>query len=273
MTTRGLHSVSVLLISVCLAGCGNPSSDSAKGKGQRSTDRDEVVVFGAASTTNVLGDVCAAFERSHGIKVANNFASSAALAQQIINGAKADLFLSANVKWADAVENEGLVARRVDLLGNRLVVIVPADSRLDLRTAADMAAAPIERLALADPASVPAGIYAKQALERLGLWPAMEPKVVAGADVRQALAYVEQGAADAGIVYATDAAISKRVKIVFEIPSDATAPIVYPLLFLKASQYAAAAESLYAYLQSAEAAAVFERYGFTFKAADSPVAP
>jgi len=232
-----------------------------------------VTVFGAASTTNALGDLCEAFRNENGAKVVENFASSSALAQQILSGAEAEVFLSANVKWADAVEKEGLVARRVDLLGNRLVVIAAADSRLSLRTIDDLKAAPIDKLALADPSSAPAGIYAKQALQTLGLWGALERKVVGGADVRQALAYVEQGAAEAGVVYATDAAISDRVKVLLEVPLDANPPITYPLLLLKSAEGNAAAESLYSYLQSAEASGVFEKYGFMLHTKPVEVAP
>lgn len=264
MRKPGLLSLSLLWFFVFSAGCGSPSRDSTgapSGESQAARHKT-VVVFGAASTTNALGELCEAFHKENDTEVLSNFASSSVLAQQIINGAGADVFLSANVKWADAVAREDLIARRVNLLGNRLVVIVPADSRLSLRTIEDLKTAPTERLALADPSSAPAGIYAKQALETLGLWSALERKVVAGADVRQALAYVEQGAAEAGIVYATDAAISDRVKVLSDIPLDADPPIIYPLILLKPAEGNAAAESLYSYLQSDEAIAIFEKHGF-----------
>jgi molybdate transport system substrate-binding protein len=259
----------IWLCALC-AGCGSPSSDSSRA-GRDDKNGGRVTIFGAASTTNAIGDLCRAFEEERGATVVTNFASSSTLAQQIVNGAEADLFLSANVKWADAVGSEGLAAERVDLLGNRLVLIVPAQSGMRIRTIHDLIAAPIERLALADPSSVPAGIYARKALEAAGLWAGLEHKVAAGADVRQALAYVEQGAADAGVVYATDAAISKRVRVAAEVPENVCPPIVYPLVLLKRAAGNEDSRALYAYLQSAGAAAVFERYGFTICGPDEAV--
>jgi len=221
----------------------------------------EVLVFAAASTTEALDAACAAFQGETGISVTTSYASSSALAQQILHGAQADLFVSANASWADEVAAAGLVAERVDWLGNRLVVIAPADSQLALQTPADLRDGAIARLAVADPAAVPAGIYARRVLEREGLWSAVEPKVVAGADVRQTLAYVEQGAAEAGIVYATDAALTPRVKVLIELPALADDPIVYPLVLLKTDSDAA--RTLFAYLQTPAATAIFQRYGFT----------
>jgi molybdate transport system substrate-binding protein len=262
--SHGPLTASLIWLCVLCAGCGSPSSDSAPRSGSGDGGR-AVTVFGAASTTNALGDLCRAFTRMSGAKVVTNFASSSTLAQQIVNGAEADLFLSANVRWADAVQAEGMVAERVDLLGNRLVVIVPVRSGLRIRTIRDLVTVPIERLALADPSSVPAGIYAKKSLENLGLWTDLERRAAAGADVRQALAYVEQGAADAGIVYATDAAISDRVKVAAEVPENACPLIVYPLVLLKRAAGDGNARALYAYLRSEDAAAVFEKYGFTIR--------
>ena len=146
-----------------------------------------------------------------------SYASSSTLAQQIVHGAEADVLLSADTKWADYLADNGLVAQRRDLLGNRLVIVVPKDGKIDVRKPEDLLAAGIEHLALGEPQSVPAGRYAKQALSKLGLWPRLEAKVVPAGDVRQALAYVETGAAEAGIVYATDAAVSKRVRVAVEI--------------------------------------------------------
>ena len=252
-------------------GCSGPSPDAGEEDGGRAGSEGGVLVFGAASTTQALGEACAAFETKEGGRVATSFASSSALAQQIIHGARADLFLSANVAWADAVEKKGLVAERVDLLGNRLVLIAPAGSALAAKTMDDLPSAPIRRLALGDPASVPAGIYARQSLENLGLWKVLAPKVVAAADVRQALVYVEQGAAEAGIVYATDAAITDRVRVALTIPETAHDPIVYPLLLTKSAEGNPAARRLYGYLRSA--AAVFETYGFTVRADHAKAAP
>jgi molybdate transport system substrate-binding protein len=186
------------------------------------------------------------------------------LARQIVNGAEADLFLSADTQWADYVAKKDLVACKCDLLGNRLVIIVPADSQTRVAKPEDLLAAGIEHLALGEPQAVPAGRYAKLALTKLGLWDRLKDKVVSADDVRHALTYVETGSAEAGIVYATDAAISKKVKVAVELPEKLTGPIRYPLVLLKHGEGSAAAQSFYRYLSCVEAGRVFQKYGFTF---------
>jgi molybdate transport system substrate-binding protein len=158
----------------------------------------------------------------------------------------------------------GLVARRENLLGNRLVIVLPNDSTLDVKKPEDLLAESIQHLALGNPESVPAGKYAKQALGKLGLWERLRPKVAAAEDVRSALAYVETGAAEAGIVYATDAAISKRVKVAVTISQELTGPVCYPIVLLRPAADRPEAESFYQYLHGPEARKVFQKYGFTF---------
>ena len=254
MTTHVLRSSILWLIVLSLSGC------QGEGSGDRSAPA--VVLFGAASTTNALNEIKQQFERQSGITVRVSYAASSTLAQQIAGGAEADVLISANARWVDYLEEEGLVCRRRDLLSNRLVVIVPADSRKQIRKPRDLLDPAIEHLALADTAAAPAGIYAKEALSNLGLWERLEQKTVAGADVRQALFYVETGAAEAGIVYATDVAITDSVKVVMEIPAELTEPIRYPLVRLKQGARGEAAEAFYRYLLSPEAAEVFRKHGF-----------
>ena len=154
------------------------------------------------------------------------------------------MFLSADQQWADELARKNLVAKRHDLLGNRLVVVIPADSALRLTTLSDLAADNIEHLAIGDPRGVPAGKYAKQALTKLGLWQRLKGKAVSAEDVRHALVYVESGAAEAGIVYSTDAAISKKVKVACEVPLDLTEPIRYPVILLKHAERQKAADEV-----------------------------
>lgn len=250
------------LLSVLLSLPGCRTGDSKDGSGQT------VVAFAAASTGGALDEIKRQFGPRHGIDVKTSYAGTSTLAQQVVNGAGAEVFLSANKLWADYLEQKGTVAKRRDLLGNRLVVIVPADSRIQVQKPADLLAPPIRHLALADPEAVPAGIYAKQALVNLGLWDRLKSKVVAGSDVQHALAFVE-GGAEAGIVYATDAAASDSVNVALEIPPELTdEPIRYWVMLLNRGAGKAAAESFYQYLSSPEAAEVFQKHGF-FVLADS----
>ncbi len=226
-------------------------------------NQGSVLVFAAASTTNALNEIKAQFTKETGIAVETSYASSSTLAQQVVRGAEADLFISADAQWADFLAKENQIARQQDLLGNRLVIVVPSDSKLQIKGPHDLLAAGVKHLALGETQSVPAGIYARQALTKLGLWEQIKGKVVAAEDVRQALTYVESGSAEAGIVYATDAAISKKVKVAAEIPEALTGPVRYPLVLLKHGEPSAAAEKFYRYLTSPAALEVFQKYGFT----------
>jgi molybdate transport system substrate-binding protein len=186
------------------------------------------------------------------------------LARQIEQGAPADLFLSADEAQMDNVAKAGLIdpATRLDLLLNTLVIIAPADSPLQSFIPPDLAKATIERIALADPKAVPAGVYAKAYLTKLNLWSKVESKVVPTQNVRAALAAVASGNAEVGIVYQTDAAISKKVKVIYAVPLSDGPRITYPVAMVKASANATAAKKFLAYLESPEAIAVFKKYGF-----------
>jgi molybdate transport system substrate-binding protein len=242
-------------VALCLASA--PSQE----PGRESTQT--IQVFAAASATNAIRDINRQFAEETGVEVRASFGSSATLARQIANGADADVFLSADTQWADDLAEKGFVVQKQDLLGNRLVIVVPDDSKLSLTTPEDLTSAKISHIAMGEPKSVPAGRYAEQALVKLGLWERLKPKVAAAEDVRGALAYVETGAAEAGIVYATDAAISKKVKVAVEIPESLTGPIRYPIVLLKHGKDSRAAESFYQYLHSPAAGEVFRKYGFT----------
>lgn len=222
-----------------------------------------IQVFAAASATNAIQEIERQFTANTGIEVRDSFGSSATLARQIANGADADVFLSADAKWADDLTEKELAVKKQNLLGNRLVIIVPDDSKLKIAKPEDLASATISHIAMGEPESVPAGKYAKQALIKLNLWEKLKPKVASAEDVRNALTYVETGAAEAGIVYATDAAISKNVKVAAEIPEKLTGPIRYPIVLLKHGKDTPAAVSFYKFLQSPKSLKVFQKYGFT----------
>ena len=226
-----------------------------------------VLVFAAASLTDALKEIAASWEIAGGESVVFNFAASSLLARQIREGAPADVFLSADEAQMDGLERAGLVVpgTRRSVLSNTLVAVVPKDSALRIASARDLAGPGVERLALAEPTSVPAGVYSKKFFERVGIWDALAPKVVPTENARATLAAVESGNVDAGIVYRTDAAISKHVRIAFEIPAAMGPAISYPFALVKGAPRETEARRFLAYLGSPAARAVFVRYGFLVK--------
>jgi molybdate transport system substrate-binding protein len=223
-----------------------------------------MVVFAAASLTDSLQEIANTYSRQTGEKVALNFGASSTLARQIQEGAPADIFFSADEAQLDALEKKGLIVKetRRNRLSNSLVIVVAEESKLAIGSARDLTQAAVKRIALADPQTVPAGIYSREYLEKLGLWTALSPKVVPTDNVRAALAAVESGNVEAGMVYKTDAAISRKVKIAFSVPPAEGPAIVYPMAVVKDSKDPAAARRFLDYLGSAEAARVFEKFGF-----------
>jgi molybdate transport system substrate-binding protein len=219
-------------------------------------------VSAASSLADVLKELDAGFEKASGAKVELNLGASSALARQIEEGAPADVFFSADLAKMDGLEKKGLIdtATRESRLSNSLVVIEPADSKLTIASAKDLAG--VNRIALGDPKAVPAGVYAKAWLEKQGVWSSVESKVVATENVRAALAAVESGNVDAGVVYKTDAALSKKVKVAYEVPAADAPPIIYPMAVLKEAKDAAMAKRYLEFLDSKEATAAFEKFGF-----------
>jgi molybdate transport system substrate-binding protein len=226
----------------------------------------DVTVFAAASLKEAMDAQATRFEADTGSKVIVSYGSSNALARQIEAGAPADIFISADRDWMNYVEQRHLLrpGTRFDLLRNTLVLIAPADSNATLRIAPDFALAAAlgpEKLAMANPDSVPAGRYGRRALEALGVWTSVAPKVVRAENVRAALLLVARGEAPFGIVYSTDAMADRRVKIVDTFPASSHPPIVYPAALVATNQ-PAAAKALLDDLRSPAARAVWEKYGF-----------
>jgi molybdate transport system substrate-binding protein len=224
---------------------------------------ETVTVFGAASLTDSLKLAASRFEERSHDKIEFNFAASSLLARQIEEGAPADIFFSADALWMDELEKKGLIvtSSRTNRLSNSLVIIVPKDSPNWITSPRDLLQARLGRLALADPKVVPAGIYAREYLQKQNLWTAVEPKVIPTANVRAALAAVASGNADAGIVYKTDAAISKQVTAAYEIPARDGPEIVYPVAMIKGATKAAAKKFL-DYISSPEGGRLFAGFGF-----------
>jgi len=224
--------------------------------------RPEILVFAAASLSEVLTEIGRDYEASGGGKVAFNFAGSNDLARQIEAGAPAAVFLSANRAQVERLEKTGKVkpGASFPLLGNILVVIAPRESATPPVTGArDLLR--FERLSLADPAAVPAGVYAKAWLEKEGIWPQLAPKIVPALDVRAALAAVAAGNLPAGIVYATDATRSPKVKVIYRVPADVTPDLRYYAAPVAPGSPAAAA--FLAFLKGPRAREIFLRAGFT----------
>ena len=227
----------------------------------------EIFVSAAASLTEALQDIASQYEKSTGEKVVLNLGASSTLARQIQEGTPADLFLSADEAKMDQLQRARLVIRetRKSVLSNTLVIVVPSDSTLAIKSPQDLAGSGVRALALAEPQSVPAGIYAKEYLKSKKLWNAVIDRVIPTENVRAALAAVEAGNADAGIVYKTDAGISKQVRIAYEVPAAEGPKISYPFAVLTYAEHKEAARKLLAYLESPPALEVFRKYGFLIK--------
>ncbi|HZQ00040.1 MAG TPA: molybdate ABC transporter substrate-binding protein [Reyranella sp.] len=226
------------------------------------------VVFAAASLKNALDEVAADWVRATGRPAPKiSYAASSTLAKQIEQGAPADLFISADTDWMDYLDKKDLIAKgtRVDLLGNKIVVVAPRDSKvtLDLKQGVDVAKALNGgKLAMANVESVPAGKYGKAALTRLGAWNGVKDKIAQAENVRAALLLVSRGEAPLGIVYATDAAAEPNVKIIAAFPDDSHPPIIYPAAITKESK-SAEARSFFDFMKGMKARPSFEKQGFT----------
>jgi molybdate transport system substrate-binding protein len=226
----------------------------------------QILVYAAASLTDALQELSTAYEKTAHVKVKSSFDSSSVLARQIEAGAPADVFLSADTKWMDYLQGRDLIqaGSRKDLLGNRLVLIAPAQSQIQLKIAPHfplVAALGDGHLATGDPDSVPAGRYARSALTQLGVWDEVAPRLARAENVRVALLYVTRGEAPLGIVYASDALIDKGVRVVDTFPEDTHEPIVYPIALTKSAKKQTA--GFVAYLRGPQARDTFVKYGFT----------
>lgn len=250
LTIIGL--VSLVLVMLILPGCSKPAPV-------------ELNVSAALSLTDVLKEINNLYTQENpDVTITPNFASSGTLQKQIEQGAPADVFLSAGAKQMQALQDGSLIVNetRKNLLNNKIVLVVPANSVLNITSFMDLLNDNVEKIAIGDPAFVPAGDYGKQALEKLGIWEQVQSKLILCTDVRQVLSYVEGGNVEAGIVYSTDAAISTSVTIVANAPDEVNSKIVYPVAVIKASKNIEAAKAYIDFLLSSEVKSIFEQYGF-----------
>ena len=224
------------------------------------THAAELRVAAAASLTEAVTEITAAYAKESGKKATPVFAASNVLARQIEEGAPIDVFISADEANMTKVAKANLVKEPTPLLTNSLVVVVPDDSSAKIGSAADLDG--LKRIAIGDPAAVPAGVYAKAWLSKAGLWEKIQPKTVPSENVRAALAVVEAGNVDAAIVYKTDAAISKKTKVAWSVPAADVPAIIYPVAICTASKQADEAKKFVEFLKSEKAAAIFKARGF-----------
>lgn len=227
---------------------------------------DPTRIYAAASLTTAITDAAARWQKAGHPAPTTVFAASSTLAKQIEAGAPADIFASADLSWMDYVEKAGRLqaGSRANLLGNALVLIAPtgeAPTGIHLEKGFDLPGAFKGRLCTGEPGVVPVGIYAQEALTKLGWWTALQPRIVGADDVRSALAFVERGECPLGIVYATDAAISAKVEVVGIFPENSHAPVIYPFALIKGAS--PDAQAFFAYLKSSAVTDIFERNGFT----------
>jgi len=231
---------------------------------QVSARADEILVSAAASLTDALKDIGKAYQTKSKHKILLTLGPSNFLARQIEEGAPSDMFFSADLAQMDLLEKNGRLepGTRKNLLSNQLVMIVASDSRLAVASPKDLLRPDVKKVALADPAAVPVGVYTSKYLADEGLWDKLKPKIVPLLDVRATLAAVESGNVETGFVYKTDAAISSKVKIVYEVPSDRGPKITYPVAIVKESTKKEAARDFLNYVLSPAGKAAFRKYGF-----------
>jgi molybdate transport system substrate-binding protein len=226
------------------------------------TPRDQVLVSAAASLTNVLEQIAGRYESRSGDDIVLNFGASNTLARQIEAGARVDLFISADEPQLNAVAADIVPGTRVDLLANQLAIAVPDDRARRFTSARELMDPSIRRIAIGDPAAVPAGVYARAYLQQIGIWTALASRLVPSGSVRLALAAVESGAADAAIVYRTDIPDAGRTREAFVVPIDQGPRIVYPAAVIRSGRSPGAARRFLAFLRTPAAAALFRDAGF-----------
>ncbi|WP_049771585.1 MULTISPECIES: molybdate ABC transporter substrate-binding protein [Thermincola] len=259
--------LAALLSILPLNGCGQKGVSSEKAlQGKKEIILD---VSAAASLKDVLTEVRKMYEEKNpGIRLRFNFASSGTLQRQIEQGAPADLFFSAGEEQMDALVKQDLVENPVIISGNRLALIAPAGEPIEIGSLEDILSRKLDKIAIGNPDTVPAGEYTEEALQKTGLYEKLSSKLVFAKDVRQVLAYVETGNADAGFVYRSDAVLSKNVKTLFIIPSGLHRPIKYPGAVIKGSDHREQAEDFLEFMGEEEVRKVFQKYGFSVPGAE-----
>lgn len=252
----------ILVVTAIITGCGGEKPTPPAAPPQKV----ELNVSAAVSLKDALAEIQKNYEtKNPNTKLIYNLGASGALQKQIEQGAPADIFISAAPKQMNDLEEKNLVnkATRKNLVENKLVIIVPKGSALDISKYEDLTKDEVQKISIGETATVPAGQYAQEVLKKLGIWDKIQSKAVLAKDVRTVLTYVETGNVEAGIVYKTDAISSEKVKIAATAPEGSHQPIVYPAAVLSGTKQAKTAEDFLAFLTTPESKAIFEKYGFT----------
>lgn len=264
-----------LIISLFVVGCsantedeGADVEDTEERTDKEATENEgepvELMVSAAVSLTDALYDIQEAYEKENNVKLTFNLAGSGTLAQQIEQGAPADVFISANQDWMDTLEDKDLITdeTREEVTGNSIVLITQEDSDIEYNSFEDISADDVDQIAIGNPESVPAGNYTKQTLKSIELWDDLEDEVILAKDVRQVLTYVESGNASIGFVYESDALTSDKVKILAKSDPEWHDPIIYPGAVVADTKHEEAATDFFNYMLSDEAQSILEKYGF-----------
>lgn len=268
MHHRGIGLVLSLMIgiSVILSGCVSGAQSESATTAQASASTT-LTISAAKSLTDAMGEISTLYAKEHPeVTLTFNFGSSGSMRQQIEQGAEVDLFMPAALKDVNALKDQGLLLEDTirNILGNELVLVVPADSKLSLADFKEVTNPGVKKLALGEPASVPAGKYAEEVFTTLGVLDQVKAKTVYAKDVKEVLTWVETGNAEAGVVYVSEAMASDKVKVVATAPADSHSPIIYPAAVIKASKQPAAAKEFLDFLSTDGAKEVFEKYGYVF---------
>lgn len=271
--------LSILMLIFILSGCSflavsdtseaahNPAAVTSSGSSD-STQRVELLVSAAASLTDVTVDLAELYKKTNpNVSIKFTYGSSGALETQIEEGAPTDIFMSAALKQMDSLDKKGLLLEgsKKELLINKVVLISPKDSDKGLSGFEDAASDKVSKIALGETGSVPVGQYAQEVFTTLGIWDKVKTKANFGSDVRQVLTWVENSDVDCGVVYATDAATTDKIKVICEAPKDSHKPVIYPVAVIKSSKYQQEAKAFTEFLSTPEAADIFRKYGFEMK--------
>lgn len=252
----------LIAMSFLLGSCSQPSASEKVGD-EKTT---KITVAAAASLTDVMEEITEMYQKKNPkVNIALTFGSSGSLRAQIEEGAPVDVFLSAAEKHMDLLEEKGMIKKnsRKDLLLNQIVLITPKNGEKEIRGFDDISTEEVEKIALGEPKSVPAGQYSQEVIQYLGMEKALDGKIVEATDVRQALSWVEMGEVDCGMVYSTDAKTSDRITVVEEAPKDSHALIAYPAALVEDTEYPEASQEFLDFLSTKEVQEIFEEYGFT----------